>query len=75
MGKINAPLWELEEAAFEKGFAVVCGCDEAGAGPLARLRCRSAGRLKLGIPVLRRRLAGRSWSVTARAASRLAPAG
>ena len=35
MGKINAPLWELEEAAFEKGFAAVCGCDEAGAGPLA----------------------------------------
>ena len=35
MGKISAPLWELEEAAFEKGFAIVCGCDEAGAGPLA----------------------------------------
>ena len=29
------PLWELEEAAHEKGYALVCGCDEAGAGPLA----------------------------------------
>lgn len=29
------PMWELEEAAHEKGYALVCGCDEAGAGPLA----------------------------------------
>jgi len=28
-------LWELERAAWERGFALVCGCDEAGAGPLA----------------------------------------
>lgn len=28
-------LWELERAAHEAGYAVVCGCDEAGAGPLA----------------------------------------
>jgi len=28
-------LWELERAAREKGFALICGCDEAGAGPLA----------------------------------------
>ena len=29
------PMWELERISHEKGFAVVCGCDEAGAGPLA----------------------------------------
>ena len=29
------PTWELEAAAHEKGYALVCGCDEAGAGPLA----------------------------------------
>lgn len=28
-------LWELEEACWEQGFQVVCGADEAGAGPLA----------------------------------------
>lgn len=29
------PTWELEQAAAEQGFRRVCGCDEAGAGPLA----------------------------------------
>lgn len=28
-------LWELERACFERGYQVVCGADEAGAGPLA----------------------------------------
>lgn len=28
-------LWELERSAAGRGYAVVCGCDEAGAGPLA----------------------------------------
>lgn len=28
-------LWNLEAAAWEQGFQRVCGCDEAGAGPLA----------------------------------------
>lgn len=28
-------MWELEYAAMERGYANVCGCDEAGAGPLA----------------------------------------
>lgn len=28
-------MWELEYAAMERGYASVCGCDEAGAGPLA----------------------------------------
>jgi ribonuclease HII len=35
MDKKNRPSWELEEAAHQKGYALVCGCDEAGAGPLA----------------------------------------
>ena len=35
MNQKTLPSWEREEAAFERGFALVCGCDEAGAGPLA----------------------------------------
>lgn len=29
------PGWELEREAAERGYRAVCGCDEAGAGPLA----------------------------------------
>lgn len=29
------PSWDLELSAREQGYGVVCGCDEAGAGPLA----------------------------------------
>lgn len=35
MDERTASLWELETAAYERGYAAVCGCDEAGAGPLA----------------------------------------
>ena len=28
-------LWELERACWAQGYGLVCGCDEAGAGPLA----------------------------------------
>lgn len=35
MDKKKSPGWALEEAARERGCALVCGCDEAGAGPLA----------------------------------------
>ena len=28
-------MWELEQTAKQDGYQVVCGCDEAGAGPLA----------------------------------------
>ena len=31
----TASLWEIESAAWAAGRALVCGCDEAGAGPLA----------------------------------------
>lgn len=29
------PSWELEHEAMAQGYRVICGCDEAGAGPLA----------------------------------------
>ena len=32
---MDESLWALEAAAWERGFQRVCGCDEAGAGPLA----------------------------------------
>ena len=35
MDKKKLPMWELEEAARERGYSLICGCDEAGAGPLA----------------------------------------
>lgn len=28
-------LWEIERSCFERGYTLVCGADEAGAGPLA----------------------------------------
>lgn len=28
-------MWEVESLYREKGYAAICGCDEAGAGPLA----------------------------------------
>ena len=28
-------LWELERSCWDRGYALVCGADEAGAGPLA----------------------------------------
>lgn len=31
----DMPSWDLEFAAEGQGFGAVCGCDEAGAGPLA----------------------------------------
>ncbi len=40
------PDWELERAAMAQGSAVICGCDEAGAGPLA-------GRVYAGAVILR----------------------
>ena len=31
-----APLgWDIEDAAYAEGYTAVCGCDEAGRGPLA----------------------------------------
>lgn len=39
------PGWELERQAASQGFQTVCGCDEAGAGPLA-------GRVYAGAVIL-----------------------
>lgn len=39
------PSWELERAAMAQGYQTVCGCDEAGAGPLA-------GRVYAGAVIL-----------------------
>lgn len=39
------PGWELEREAAARGFQAVCGCDEAGAGPLA-------GRVYAGAVIL-----------------------
>ena len=35
-------LWSYEHAAFEKGFTLICGVDEAGRGPLAGPVCAAA---------------------------------
>lgn len=35
-------LWNYEHAAFDKGFEIVCGVDEAGRGPLAGPVCAAA---------------------------------
>lgn len=39
------PGWELERAAMAQGYQAVCGCDEAGVGPLA-------GRVYAGAVIL-----------------------
>lgn len=39
------PGWELERNAMARGYQAVCGCDEAGAGPLA-------GRVYAGAVIL-----------------------
>lgn len=35
-------LWEIERACREEGFALICGVDEAGRGPLAGPVCAAA---------------------------------
>lgn len=44
-GRGLVPGWELEHAAMAQGYQAVCGCDEAGAGPLA-------GRVYAGAVIL-----------------------
>ena len=39
------PSWDFERAVADKGFCAVCGCDEAGVGPLA-------GRVYAGAVIL-----------------------
>lgn len=42
-------LWRYEREALEQGHALVCGCDEAGAGPLAGPVYAAAVILPLGV--------------------------
>lgn len=42
-------LWELEQAAQSAGYQTICGCDEAGAGPLAGAVYAAAVILPMGI--------------------------
>lgn len=44
-------LWVYEQAALEKGFQAVCGCDEAGAGPLAGPVYAAAVILPVGLVI------------------------
>lgn len=34
-GEVATEKWEYEESCWAEGYTVLCGCDEAGAGPLA----------------------------------------
>lgn len=43
--------WDYEQAAREKGHAVICGCDEAGAGPLAGPVYAAAVVLPFGVEI------------------------
>ena len=44
-------LWRYEREAIAQGYAVVCGCDEAGAGPLAGPVYAAAVILPLGADI------------------------
>lgn len=43
------PSWEFEQDAIAQGYSAVCGCDEAGAGPLAGRVYAAAVILPLGL--------------------------
>lgn len=42
-------LWQYEKEAMKEGHALVCGCDEAGAGPLAGPVYAAAAILPFGV--------------------------
>ncbi len=44
-------LWEIEQEYFEKGYSLICGADEAGAGPLAGAVYAAAVILPLGLEI------------------------
>ncbi len=44
-------LWNFENEAFEEGFEIVCGVDEAGRGPLAGPVCAAAVILPKGLEI------------------------
>lgn len=45
-------MWEVEGLYREKGYAAICGCDEAGAGPLAGPVYAAAVILPFGAEIL-----------------------
>lgn len=44
-------LWEIERRCLAEGHKLVCGCDEAGAGPLAGAVYAAAVILPVGLPL------------------------
>lgn len=44
-------LWEIERGCFDRGLSLVCGCDEAGAGPLAGAVYAAAVILPAGLVI------------------------
>lgn len=44
-------LWQYESDALDAGYSVICGCDEAGAGPLAGPVYAAAVILPFGIEI------------------------
>ena len=47
----NLELWRYEEEALQAGYGVICGCDEAGAGPLAGPVYAAAVVLPFGLAI------------------------
>ena len=49
---MNVPeLWQYEQQARERGYEMICGCDEAGAGPLAGPVYAAAVILPFGLEI------------------------
>lgn len=44
-------MWEFERSCFDRGINLVCGCDEAGAGPLAGAVYAAAVILPAGLVI------------------------
>lgn len=44
-------LWEIENRIYDEGYAVLCGVDEAGRGPLAGPVCAAAVMLPRGLEI------------------------
>ena len=44
-------LWQYEQQALEAGYTMICGCDEAGAGPLAGPVYAAAVILPFGLDI------------------------
>ena len=47
----NVNMWEIENSVHSEGYAVICGVDEAGRGPLAGPVCAAAVILPMGLEI------------------------